>query len=87
MIKSFPGRSYPLALVAALLLALHGATPAQPPAPAASPAKSKDHWSFKPPVRPAMPEVKNASWVRNPIDAFIAAEHDKRGLAPRPEAP
>jgi len=37
--------------------------------------------------RPAVPKVKNAAWVRNPIDAFVAAEHEARGLRPRPEAP
>jgi cytochrome c553 len=37
--------------------------------------------------RPALPKVKNAAWVRNPIDAFIAAEHETHGLKPRPEAP
>jgi hypothetical protein len=37
--------------------------------------------------RPAVPQVKNAGWVRNPIDAFIAAEHEQRNLKPRPEAP
>ncbi|MBI3823120.1 MAG: DUF1553 domain-containing protein [Planctomycetes bacterium] len=37
--------------------------------------------------RPAVPTVKNAGWVRNPIDAFIAAEHEALGLKPRPEAP
>jgi hypothetical protein len=42
---------------------------------------------FRPVARPAVPEVRNAAWVRNPIDAFIAAEHEKRGLSPRPEAP
>ncbi len=36
--------------------------------------------------RPAVPAVKNSAWVRNPIDAFIAAEHESRGLTPRPEA-
>jgi hypothetical protein len=38
--------------------------------------------------RPAVPLVKNATatWVRNPVDAFIAAEHEARGLKPRPEA-
>jgi hypothetical protein len=36
--------------------------------------------------RPPVPKVKNAGWVRNPIDAFIAAEHEARGLTPRPEA-
>ena len=37
--------------------------------------------------RPAVPKIKNAAWVRNPIDAFIAAEHESRSLKPRPEAP
>ena len=36
--------------------------------------------------RPAMPEVHNRRWVRNPVDAFIAAAHDERGLSARPEA-
>src|SRR5262249_41976059 len=36
--------------------------------------------------RPAVPAAKNAGWVRNPIDAFLAAEHEQRGLKPRPEA-
>ena len=36
--------------------------------------------------RPAVPDVKNSAWVRNPIDRFIAAEHEARGLTPRPEA-
>ena len=43
----------------------------------------KDHWAFKPPLRPTVPSVKNAAWVRNPIDAFVAAEHDRRGLVPQ----
>jgi hypothetical protein len=37
--------------------------------------------------RPAVPRVKNKAWVRNPIDAFIAAELESRKLKPRPEAP
>jgi cytochrome c553 len=36
--------------------------------------------------RPAVPAVRAGSWVRNPIDAFIASEHEARGLKPRPEA-
>src|SRR5437762_5824210 len=40
----------------------------------------KTHWAFQRPIRPAVPRVKNAAWVRNPIDAVIAAEHEKRGL-------
>ncbi len=45
-----------------------------------------DHWAFKAPQRAAVPVVKNTSWVRNPIDAFVAAEHEKRGLKPVPPA-
>jgi len=41
---------------------------------------------FAPVQRPNVPQVKNSAWVRNSIDAFIAAEHEKRGLSPRPEA-
>jgi hypothetical protein len=36
--------------------------------------------------QPPLPAVKNTPWVRNPIDAFIAFEHEKLGLKPRPEA-
>ncbi|MBS0263196.1 MAG: PSD1 domain-containing protein [Planctomycetes bacterium] len=44
------------------------------------------HWSYQAPVRPAVPAAQNAGWVRNPIDAFIAAEHERRKLVPSPEA-
>ena len=37
----------------------------------------RDHWAFRAPVRPPVPQVKNAAWVGNPIDAFIAAEHER----------
>jgi hypothetical protein len=46
----------------------------------------RDHWAFRPPRRPAVPAVRRAGWADNPIDAFLAAEHEKRGLAPRPPA-
>ena len=49
-------------------------------------ARSTAHWAFRPPARPDVPEARNARWVRNPIDAFIAAEHEKRGLTPAPPA-
>src|ERR1039457_5744726 len=44
------------------------------------------HWAFTPPKRPAVPKVKEASWSRNPIDRFILARLDQRGLRPAPEA-
>jgi hypothetical protein len=50
--------------------------------------KGQAAWSaFDPVERPPVPVVQNARWSRNPIDAFLAAEHEKRGLRPRPEAP
>jgi hypothetical protein len=52
----------------------------------ASGAEYQPHWSLIAPQRSALPAVKNAGWVRNPIDAFILAELEKRGLTPAPEA-
>jgi mono/diheme cytochrome c family protein len=48
---------------------------------------SRDHWAFKPPVKAALPSVKDAGWVRNDIDRFVLARMEKEGLAPAPEAP
>ena len=44
------------------------------------------HWSLIPPRRPELPTVKNESWVRSPIDRFILAALEAKGLAPAPEA-
>ena len=49
-------------------------------------AKWQQHWSFLPPVTPAIPPVKNMAWTRNPIDAFVAERLDREGLSPSPEA-
>ena len=46
----------------------------------------RDHWAFKTPVRPAVPQVADAEWSRNPIDAFLAAEHQRRELKHQPVA-
>ena len=43
-------------------------------------------WSFKKPVRPPCPTVKDASRVRNPIDAFILAKLEEKKLHLAPEA-
>jgi mono/diheme cytochrome c family protein len=47
---------------------------------------SLDWWSLKPIIRPAVPKVKNAERVRNPLDAFVLARLEAAGLAPSPEA-
>jgi hypothetical protein len=43
-------------------------------------------WPFCPPARPAVPEVQNKAWVRNPIDAFILHALEAKGLSPNGEA-
>jgi hypothetical protein len=45
-----------------------------------------DHWSFQPIVRAAVPTVKSAGLVRNPIDAFLLAKLETKGLSFGPEA-
>jgi len=44
------------------------------------------HWSFIAPSRPALPEVKDTQWAKNPIDRFILASIENRGLKPAEEA-
>ncbi len=46
----------------------------------------EQHWAYIAPKRPALPAVKNAAWVRNPIDRFILARLEQAGLKPAPEA-
>ena len=46
----------------------------------------RNWWAFKPPVRYPVPAVKDARWTRNPIDGFIKAQLDKKGLEAAPEA-
>jgi mono/diheme cytochrome c family protein len=45
-----------------------------------------DHWAWKTPVRPPLPEVKDHQWVRNAIDQFILARLEQDGIRPSPEA-
>ena len=49
-------------------------------------AKYANHWAFEPVRRPELPPVKDAAWVRNPIDRFVLARLDAEGLLPSPEA-
>ncbi len=44
------------------------------------------HWAYVAPQRPPLPEVKEQSWVRNPIDTFVLARLEREGLRPSPEA-
>ncbi len=49
-------------------------------------AKWEMLWSFVPPKRPPVPEVKDKGWARNPIDNFVLARLEAEGLKHSPEA-
>jgi len=49
-------------------------------------AKYQPHWSYIPPEKPAVPEVNNKGWAKNPIDNFILARLEKENLKPNSEA-
>ncbi len=49
-------------------------------------AADRDHWAFKPLTRPTPPAVKDATWVRTPVDSFILAGLEQEKLAPQPPA-
>jgi hypothetical protein len=49
-------------------------------------AKYEEHWAYVKPEKTVQPTVKNAKWVRNPIDAFVLARLEREGLTPMPEA-
>lgn len=43
------------------------------------------YWFFQPISHPKVPAVENDAWVRNPIDAFILAQHEAHKITPSPE--
>ncbi|NDD64519.1 MAG: DUF1549 domain-containing protein, partial [Acidobacteria bacterium] len=75
-------RNKVIGLVALLLLAALVGAGVGIPSPAAEAADPVRHWAFIPPVRSALPAVKNESWGRTPIDRFILATMERQGLAP-----
>src|SRR5262249_44516638 len=52
------------------------------PWPESAPAKSMEWSSFQPLRAPEPPAVKNAGWVRTPIDRFILAKLEDHNLRP-----
>ena len=60
-----------------------GAAAVAPPrAPAYDYAKAKEFWSLKPVKAPALPPVKDAEWVKSPVDVFVLAKLEEKGLKP-----
>src|SRR6185503_7035496 len=47
--------------------------------------KDRQWWAFQTPKRPAVPQVKHGDRVRNPIDAFLLAKLEEKGLNYSPE--
>jgi len=69
-----------------------GAPDPRRPAPAASKkapldlAAARRAWPFSPVAEPALPTVADQAWPRNPIDRFILAKLEAKGLRPAPDA-
>lgn len=62
--------------------------PTDPPQPSSTTAqsegiseKARQFWSFQPPQRPPIPEVRNRASVRNPIDAFLLQKLEAKNLS------
>jgi Protein of unknown function (DUF1553)/Protein of unknown function (DUF1549) len=50
-----------------------------------SPAQ-RNYWAFQPITRPPLPAVKNKEWVKTPVDAFVLAKLEEKGIPPNPPA-
>jgi len=48
--------------------------------------EGKTHWAYQPLARPAAPQVDNAEWSANPIDAFVYSRLQAENLSPSEEA-
>src|SRR5260221_4780380 len=79
-----------LLVVAALLIAggvlFPGAGQAAAPGKDRFKPLQRSYWAFQKVVRPAVPAIKQSSWVRNPIDAFVLAKLEAKAIAPGVEA-
>jgi mono/diheme cytochrome c family protein len=49
-------------------------------------AEERAFWAFQPLAVSAVPAVKNKAWVKSPIDAFVLAKLEAKGLKPAPPA-
>ncbi len=53
---------------------------------AATGAPYQQHWAFVSALAPALPQVEDESWIRQPIDRFVLHELERRDLHPSPVA-
>jgi hypothetical protein len=54
--------------------------------PGSAAGDAEKPWAYRPPMRPTVPGVRDRTWGRNAIDAFLLAQLDSRGLRPSPDA-
>lgn len=47
---------------------------------------STNHWAFRPPAHPTVPNVPTREWSRDPIDQFILVQLEQRRLEPARQA-
>jgi hypothetical protein len=60
--------------------------PFPPNVPTAKNQAGRDHWAFQAPLDPPVPAVKNTGWPRFPLDHFVLAQLEAKGLQPAPPA-
>jgi len=48
--------------------------------------RKSEHWSWRPLRAPEPPPVRDSAWVKRPLDAFVLARLEEKGLAPAPPA-
>ncbi|HUS04902.1 MAG TPA: DUF1549 and DUF1553 domain-containing protein [Bryobacteraceae bacterium] len=49
-------------------------------------AQQRKWWAFQKVTKPAVPAVKDPAWVHNPIDAFVLARLEAKGIKPNEPA-
>ena len=49
-------------------------------------AQYEPHWAFVPPVDQPVPAVKQSGWTKNPVDNFVLATLEERGITPSADA-
>ena len=49
-------------------------------------ADPRNHWAFRPLVRPAIPRLERAAVTRSPVDAFVLQALEQKKLSLNPEA-
>src|SRR5262249_15775187 len=55
---------------------------AAPPNVAIDIDKGRKFWSFQPPRKPTVPQVKDRTWARSDVDRFLHAAMEPKGVKP-----